>query len=193
MAKKMTALLLSMCLVFSLIIPASAAEDSSAFSGEFSLPQEMTGVLSSNTGETYIIHGTLISQSMEQRMLSDDCSTSATYAFNIPSSIMRIGPISVDLSSPDSGYESTVYLSIKYRYNKGTRINSYLLENVSGRWEIANPSRTSVESAYLSYKCVGPTDENYVSNANWSQAVFDLSVTNNFNVSTNFSEYVFPI
>ncbi len=102
-----------------------------------------------------------------------------TYRFEVPSRLVH----NDTAQSPDSGYVSTVYLTITYT-TTSTTPTEYLLTKVSGYWVITD-SQASVENAYLSYCC---TDLGAP-----LQHVSNLSVSNNFTKTTNFSSYIVNI
>lgn len=173
MRKRIVALFLVLTMAVCLM-PVSAFADNAKRDYQNNLPN-MTGVLVGDDGSRYIIEGTVVS--IERFLISD--TNSATIKYELPAAIMNRTSITED--GIDGGIASVVYLTITYS-SKNTP-KEYLLTNVSGYWDITD-SKTTVESAYLSYGCSGmfpnPT----------SQAVNDLPVTNDFDEDTGFTNYV---
>lgn len=98
-----------------------------------------------------------------------------TYAFDLATS----PEYELTAHSANSGYASTVYLTIGYKYAEEWMC---LLTSVSGYWVISDP-KASVESASVHYECTGLGQP-----ASQSQT---RSVSNNFSINTGFSTYVF--
>lgn len=134
----------------------------------------MEGILTSYDGNQYVITGTLISS--DQQMYSN--TSSATYAYNIPASLLSSGGSNTEYS-PDSGYASTVYLTVYYSHRNDR--TEYLLTRVSGYWIISDEN-ASVESAsvYYGYSCDGPFIREYDTE----------DVNNYFSFSTGFTTYI---
>lgn len=139
--------------------------------GQETIPQTMTGYLYDDEGNCIEVIGHLV-ETNSISMFSMDDNLSATYEFNLLATSFQSNPV----SSPDSGYVSTVYLTVNYYVDGG----SYLLSSVSGSWTISDAS-ASVTSAYVNYQC---TDEDM------SYQTGSRSVSNNFYVATGFSTYV---
>ena len=135
------------------------------------IAQRMTGYLYDDAGNCVEVIGRLVETNVMALSNANE-SIAATYEFNLKSTTFNSNPV----SSPDSGYSSTVYLTVNY-YRNGS---SYLLSSVSGSWVIED-SRVSVTSASLYYFCV----DGQHSLQNGSR-----SVSNNFYVGTGFSTYV---
>ena len=135
------------------------------------IAQRMTGYLYDDAGNCVEVIGRLVETNVMALSNAND-SIAATYEFNLKSTTFNSNPV----SSPDSGYSSTVYLTVNY-YRNGL---SYLLSSVSGSWVIED-SRVSVTSASLNYFCV---------DSQHSLQIGSRAVSNNFYVGTGFSTYV---
>ena len=170
----MISLVLTLMMCLSLYVPSFASEVNTTSFEE--LP-EMIGILTTDKGEQHIIKGTLVSSPPSTRNLGNN--NHITYKYDLPISPKASGLTKE--SDQDSGLASTVYLTITYTH-KNTP-TEYLLTNVSGYWVITD-SKASVESASVSYGCSGlfPTLT--------TQSVTDRSVSNYFNISTGFTNYV---
>lgn len=142
-----------------------------------SAPPIMTGILTADNGTQYTIEGVLVPAIQP---LSTGSGTSVTYKYDIPTSVTAGG--STTAYDYDSGYVSTVYLTVDYNY-KNTTPREYLLTGVSGHWEITD-KKASVESATLTYGCTGlgprPT----------TQYVHDAPVENYFSINAGFTQYI---
>jgi len=172
MFRKLLCTFLSVCIIFSSSVYSYASEIESF---ESISPSVCTGILTSSNGEEYIIYGTKVDN--EQRSISNN--SSITYRYDLPASIMATGTSSVN--SPDSGYVSTVYLTVNYTHRNNQ--SEYLLTSISGSWVISD-YQASVQSAYLNAGC--NCDLPLVSN----QRIEDRAVSNNFYINTNFSTYI---
>lgn len=172
--KKIISLVLCLVFIFTFAVPVFADEPDAEFSGA---APEMIGILTTEDGEQHIIKGKLVSSGLSTQ--SDDNGSSITYKYDLLTS-PRASESTTE-SDQDGGLASTVYLTITYT-QKNTP-TEYLLTNVSGYWVISD-KKASVESATVSYGCSGifpsPT----------TQSVLDLSVSNYFNISTGFTDYV---
>lgn len=135
------------------------------------IPQTVTGYLYDDEGNCVEVVGHLVEKNSASLFSAND-NLSATYEFNLLASSFNSNPV----SSPDSGYVSTVYLTVSYYVNSG----SYLLSSVSGSWTISDYS-ASVTSASVYYACV---------DSRTSSQTGSRSVSNNFYVGTGFSTYV---
>ena len=133
----------------------------------------MTGYLYDDEGNCLEVTGYLVdTNDLTVRSIEDG--TSLTYAYNLSAT-----DFSTTASSPDSGYSSTVYLTIHYTTRPIGNYTESLLTSVSGYWEIED-SRVSVTSANVSYVCIG-LGTSYQSGSR--------SVSNNFSVNTGFFKY----
>ena len=172
--KKAISLILAVAMCLLLCVQAFAIENIGASTK--SAP-EMTGILRGDDGREYSIVGKLVSVAPMSQVANNV--SSATYRYDLP--ISPQANSSLTESDHDGALASTVYLTIHYTH-KNTP-TEYLLTRVSGYWEISDPS-VSVDSATLSYGCSGayprPT----------TQSVMDASVSNYFNISTGFTNYV---
>lgn len=172
--KKITCLILALLMCFLTAIPVFAAESPTIFSS--SLP-EMKGILTDEDGTQYTIIGTQV-PTVQAADTNSGCSV--TYMFDIPASILA--NYTNTTQGNDGAFASTVYLTLTYSTKNSP--TEYLLTKVSGHWTIQDSS-VSVESATLSYGCNGmaPVATN-------NQYCWDKSVSNYFNVSTGFTNYV---
>lgn len=168
MKKKLVALLLVLTMVVC-ILPMSAFADNM----EVGTIPNLTGVLTTDDGTTYFIKGEFVDT---PQAYSNNESSSTTIKYELPAATPQSGSNTV--SGNDGGLSSTVYLTISYKVKSDE--NEYLLTGVSGYWVITD-SKASVESATLNYGCTG---------GGVTQAVNDLSVSNWFNISTGFQNYV---
>ncbi len=133
----------------------------------------MTGYLYDDEGNCVEVTGYLV-ETNNIAPLSAERNTSLTYAYYLSST-----DFSNTASEPDSGYSSTVYLTINYTTRPIENYTESLLTSVSGSWEI-HDSRVSVTSANVSYSCIG-LGTAYQSGSS--------SVSNNIPISTGFTRY----
>lgn len=135
----------------------------------------IVGYLADDEGNIIEVPGFIVESASVNSSSGD---ASVTYGFNVPLSSGSTGSGEYTESSPDSAYESHVYLTIYYK----TRNNNseYLLTSVSGYWEIEHPYNTSVTSASVRYGC---------SDLVTTQSQL-RSVGNNFSFNTGFSTYI---
>lgn len=163
-------LLLSCCFV----VPANALELQSIDAPNIN-PFGI-GILTLDDGTQIEVEDEIVDTASTLNYNSDK---SITYKYHLPS-VARAGGSST-VHDNDSGYASTVYLTISYDV-KGSP-STYLLKQVSGYWLISDPN-VSVASAKLNYGCTGtfpiPT----------TQSVTGVSVSNYFTRNTGFADYI---
>ncbi len=177
--KKLICFILSATMLLSMSTVCLAAESESDINNvEVKPPETMAGVLEGSDGTRQTVVGYLVQDELPQtRSIGEK---EATYRFDVNVEPRASGSTTVD--DVDGGYASRVYLTI--RYSTRNTPTEYLLTGVSGRWVITD-GKASVRSAYVSYGCNG-TFPSPVS----SQSRTNVAVSNNFNISTNFSSYV---
>lgn len=135
------------------------------------IPQTKVAYLYDDEGNCVEVIGHLV-EANPIHILSEDESTSLTYAFDLRATIFD----SKLEQNPDAQNVSTVYSTISY-YQDGS---SYLLTSVAGSWTIYN-SAASVRSAVVEYSCFSGE----------SPAASGIrSVSNDFYIGTGFSTYV---
>lgn len=173
MKKSALCMTLVLLMIMSLVCPASAA----TFDNDTIPIPTATGRITYEDGTYCNIIGTLVAISTPSRLINSD--TEATYRFDLYD--YNVQNNSLEVSQGDGALCSTVYLTI--HYSAKNEPTEYRLNRVSGYWEIRD-SRVSIESAYLSYGCSGFFPQPIVQNA------LDVPVTNNFNISTGFTNYV---
>lgn len=177
--RKIFSMALALALAANLSAPAFAADNSAEIIPDENVPA-MVGILTDENGVEYEIVGTLVTNECTTYSIGPVNETSVTYRFDVPMRAPQNG--STEVNGPDSGYASHIYLKISYRSIDGSNPNlrSYLLTSVSGSWTIEDPE-VFVTSTYLKYGCsVGSIE----------QLGEKSSLSNPFNVSTGFTQYI---
>ena len=150
---------------------------------ENNLSEEVEVYLESEDGtEVYSLDGYVL-----------DDGTSETYITAIPSAVFDDN-YAIDTCSSGSGSNSaydnsySVYATVKYNYSQTTKngYTGYLLNSVSGSWQIKDSSVT-LSSRNIIYACTGLT---FSGSLNSSQYVSKNISSNSFSYSTGFSTYV---
>lgn len=173
---------------------ANAAGITTSDSETDAIATTMSAYLTDDQGNTELVIGRLVDTncgdgaSIHQLSETDnDDNIYATYQFDVYSDgeTMSAQALSTTVteSGIDSGYCSTVYLTIKC-YHTGEIDDKYLLTNVSGHWSVSDP-KASVKSAKLQYGC-----KNLADNSTANQVEYGRAVSNNFSVNTGFKVYV---
>ena len=182
--KRTLSLLLTMLLIVSLFSStAFATENSASLSQpinqvlETIIDTPSKGVLTSPDGTTKEITGKLVKANILSNNLVE-----CTYAYDfiIPRGSGSITEDDTDSSASVRAY-NTVYLSTT-SHNGALYV---LLTKVSGRWTILD-SQVSVSKCSIQYRCDGVSIDGPGTIQTGSRA----SVSNNYSVSTGFSDYV---
>lgn len=141
------------------------------------IPMSMA-VLTTDDGVQHIVEGEPV---LTQYATGDSGAISTTFKYNISERDFISGPMFDTAQGHDGAYASTVYLTITYFEQNNP--NEYLLTGVSGHWVVGD-SRVVVTSASLNYGC----SEVYPDPT--TQSKINVSVRNNFSISTGFTDYV---
>ena len=166
---KRLALLISFSMICMIVSNSTVAESFSEPLPE-RIPQSVVGYLQSDDCNTEIVKGELINL----RCSSAPNHFAATYAYTVTLEHSNT------VSGPDSGYSSTVFLTIEY-ITRNT-YTEYLLTSVSGYWLISD-DRVTVTDAELLYACSGANPLPV-----YQRDTVDVS--NFFSQNTNFTSYI---
>ena len=158
--KTIVSVLISILIMIQMSTPAMAASITPTDSSP-----AMVGYMTNEEGISIKIHGELLEA---QAVHNQDDTYSATYLYRTP---IVSGSNTTD--SPDSGYSSHVYLTIKYKVKDSRH---FLLTSISGYREIQD-SRVSVTKSKI----------DYISGV--KQFKNDIKASNHFNKTTGFTEY----
>ena len=172
----------------SLCVPVGAAERA-----DVQDEPKMLGVLTADDGAQYIVEGVLVETNDGVAAASLDAvdteEVAMTYKFAIPASVTA-GSGSITEGGSDTNSLTEAFLTVHFRTREVTDepevsgINEYLLTRVSGYWAENSPN-IYVSYGSLDYYC-------YKNEAPGSrQEVLSATVSNYFDVSTGFSEYVY--